>query len=65
MPSTPPLVSVIGSIEAPLLAAWVRHYRLLGIERFLIAFHFPRTSRPGAARTPGRQPRAGHHLHRH
>ncbi|WP_411092781.1 hypothetical protein [Streptomyces sp. 049-1] len=41
MLSTPPLVSVIGPIEAPLLAAWVGHYRLLGIERFLIAFHFP------------------------
>ncbi|MEU7416833.1 glycosyltransferase family 2 protein [Streptomyces antibioticus] len=37
----PPLVSVIGPVEVPLLAAWVCHYRLLGIERFLIAFHFP------------------------
>lgn len=37
----PPLVAVIGPVEVPLLAAWVRHYRLLGIERFLIAFHFP------------------------
>ncbi|MDO0914136.1 glycosyltransferase family 2 protein [Streptomyces sp. DT2A-34] len=37
----PPLIAVIGPVEVPLLAAWVRHYRLLGIERFLIAFHFP------------------------
>ncbi|MFF9583180.1 glycosyltransferase family 2 protein [Streptomyces achromogenes] len=42
MPSVPPaLVAVIGSVEPPLLAAWVRYYRKLGIERFLIAFHFP------------------------
>ncbi|WP_078964144.1 glycosyltransferase family 2 protein [Streptomyces durhamensis] len=42
MLSTPPaLISVIGPVEPPLLAAWVRHYRKLGIERFLIAFHFP------------------------
>ncbi|MFJ9615656.1 hypothetical protein [Streptomyces noursei] len=42
MLSTPPaLISVIGPVEVPLLAAWVRHYRWLGIERFLIAFHFP------------------------
>ncbi|MEK8142725.1 glycosyltransferase family 2 protein [Streptomyces sp. M10(2022)] len=27
--------------RTPLLAAWVRHYRRLGVERFLIAFHFP------------------------
>jgi hypothetical protein len=42
MLSTPPaLIAVIGRIEPPLLAAWVRHYRWLGVERFLIAFHFP------------------------
>ncbi|MFF7898237.1 glycosyltransferase family 2 protein [Streptomyces sp. NPDC007920] len=42
MLSTPPaLISVIGPVEPPLLAAWVRHYRKLGIERFLISFHFP------------------------
>ncbi|MFH9658582.1 glycosyltransferase family 2 protein [Streptomyces sp. NPDC017248] len=42
MPSVPPaLVAVIGPVEPPLLAAWIRHYRKLGIERFLIAFHFP------------------------
>ncbi|MFI1013537.1 glycosyltransferase family 2 protein [Streptomyces sp. NPDC020965] len=42
MLSTPPaLIAVIGPVEPPLLTAWVRHYRRLGIERFLIAFHFP------------------------
>ncbi|MFF8646534.1 hypothetical protein [Streptomyces sp. NPDC015345] len=42
MLSTPPaLIAVVGPIEPPLLAAWVRHYRWLGVERFLIAFHFP------------------------
>ncbi|WP_435597700.1 glycosyltransferase family 2 protein [Streptomyces anulatus] len=37
----PPLIAVVGPVEPPLLAAWVRHYRWLGVERFLIAFHFP------------------------
>ncbi|MDX3590808.1 hypothetical protein PV749_06695 [Streptomyces sp. ID03-2B] len=37
----PPLIAVVGPVEPSLLAAWVRHYRWLGIERFLIAFHFP------------------------
>ncbi|WP_275462326.1 glycosyltransferase family 2 protein [Streptomyces noursei] len=37
----PPLIAVVGPVETPLLAAWVAHYRHLGIERFLIAFHFP------------------------
>jgi hypothetical protein len=37
----PALIAVVGPVEPPLLAAWVRHYRWLGIERFLIAFHFP------------------------
>ncbi|MFF1484568.1 glycosyltransferase family 2 protein [Streptomyces sp. NPDC058319] len=42
MQSVPPaLVAVIGPVEPPLLAAWIRHYRKLGIERFVIAFHFP------------------------
>ncbi|MEU2226428.1 hypothetical protein [Streptomyces sp. NPDC018347] len=42
MLSTPPsLIAVVGPVEPPLLAAWVRHYRWLGVERFLIAFHFP------------------------
>ncbi|MEV0599858.1 glycosyltransferase family 2 protein [Streptomyces sp. NPDC050315] len=42
MLSAPPsLIAVIGPVEPPLLAAWIRHYRRLGIERFLIAFHFP------------------------
>ncbi|MFB7745640.1 glycosyltransferase family 2 protein [Streptomyces sp. NPDC056132] len=37
----PPLIAVIGPVEPPLLTAWVTHYRELGIERFLLAFHFP------------------------
>ncbi|MFH8585920.1 glycosyltransferase family 2 protein [Streptomyces celluloflavus] len=42
MLSTPPaLIAVIGPVEPPLLTAWVRHYQRLGIERILIAFHFP------------------------
>ncbi|MFH8990843.1 glycosyltransferase family 2 protein [Streptomyces sp. NPDC017940] len=42
MLTTPPaLIAVIGPVEPSLLAAWVCHYRRLGIERFLIAFHFP------------------------
>lgn len=42
MPSTrPTLIAVVGPVEPPLLAAWVRHYQHLGVERFLIAFHFP------------------------
>jgi hypothetical protein len=42
MLSTPPaLIAVVGPVEPALLAAWVHHYRGLGIDRFLIAFHFP------------------------
>ena len=42
MPSPPPaLIAGVGPVEPPLLAAWVRHYRWLGVERFLIAFHLP------------------------
>ncbi len=37
----PPLIAVIGPVESPLLTAWVAHYRELGIERFLLVFHFP------------------------
>ncbi|MFD7501421.1 glycosyltransferase family 2 protein [Streptomyces sp. NPDC059850] len=37
----PPLIAVVGPVEPPLLTAWVHHYRSLGVERFLIAFHFP------------------------
>ncbi|MGW0122950.1 glycosyltransferase family 2 protein [Streptomyces sp. NPDC003327] len=37
----PILVAVIGAVEPALLAAWTAHYRRLGIERFLLAFHFP------------------------
>lgn len=42
MPSvSPALIAVVGPVEPPMLAAWVRHYRWLGVERFLLAFHFP------------------------
>ncbi|MGV9315542.1 glycosyltransferase family 2 protein [Streptomyces sp. NPDC003691] len=42
MLSTPPaLIAVVGPVEPSLFEAWVHHYRKLGIERFLIAFHFP------------------------
>ncbi|MFE9888924.1 glycosyltransferase family 2 protein [Streptomyces scopuliridis] len=37
----PTLIAVIGPVEPPLLTAWIGHYRLLGVERFLLAFHFP------------------------
>ncbi|MFG3384209.1 glycosyltransferase family 2 protein [Streptomyces sp. NPDC047999] len=37
----PTLVAVIGPVEPALLAAWTAHYREFGIERFLLAFHFP------------------------
>lgn len=37
----PTLVAVIGPVEPALLAAWTTHYRQMGIERFLLAFHFP------------------------
>jgi hypothetical protein len=36
-----PLVAVVGPVEPPLLREFVLHYRRLGIERLLIAFHFP------------------------
>jgi hypothetical protein len=39
--ASPALIAVVGPVEPPLLAAWIHHYRWLGIERFLIAFHFP------------------------
>ncbi|MFC7811408.1 glycosyltransferase family 2 protein [Streptomyces olivaceus] len=39
--SPPALIAVIGPIEPPLLTAWVGHYQQLGVERFLLAFHFP------------------------
>ncbi|KUH36531.1 hypothetical protein ATE80_23180 [Streptomyces kanasensis] len=35
------MVAVVGPVEPALLAAWTAHYRRLGIERFLLAFHFP------------------------
>ncbi|MFF6786840.1 glycosyltransferase family 2 protein [Streptomyces sp. NPDC012510] len=41
MPVPPSLIAVIGPVEPALLAAWVTHYRAIGIERFLLAFHFP------------------------
>ncbi|WP_406358495.1 hypothetical protein [Streptomyces sp. NBC_00658] len=41
MPPSPPLIAVIGPVEPALLTAWVHHYRSLGVEQFLLAFHFP------------------------
>lgn len=43
---TPPVIAVIGPIEPALLTAWSRHYRRIGVERFLIAFHFPDRTHP-------------------
>jgi hypothetical protein len=39
--TAPALVAVIGPVEPALLAAWISHYRGLGVERFVVAFHFP------------------------
>jgi hypothetical protein len=41
MMAAPALIAVIGPVEPALLTAWVGHYRVLGIERFHVAFHFP------------------------
>ncbi|MEV8335065.1 glycosyltransferase family 2 protein [Streptomyces niveus] len=38
---TPTLIAVIGPVEPALFTAWIGHYRRLGVERFLLAFHFP------------------------
>ncbi|MEV8389157.1 MULTISPECIES: glycosyltransferase family 2 protein [unclassified Streptomyces] len=38
---TPTLIAVVGPVEPALLTAWIGHYRWLGVERFLLAFHFP------------------------
>jgi hypothetical protein len=35
-----PLIAVIGPVEPALLTEFVRHYRALGREQFLFAFHF-------------------------
>ncbi|MGH3712921.1 MAG: glycosyltransferase family 2 protein [Micromonosporaceae bacterium] len=37
----PPLIAVVGPVESALLAAFVDHYQGLGVNRFLLAFHFP------------------------
>jgi hypothetical protein len=37
----PPLIAVVGPVEPELLEAFAAHYRRLGVERFLLAFHFP------------------------
>lgn len=37
----PSLVSIIGPVEPALLAAFVEHYRGVGIESFVLGFHFP------------------------
>jgi hypothetical protein len=36
----PPLIAVIGPVEPALLEAFVGHYRTLGVEKFLLGFHF-------------------------
>ncbi|MFD8915107.1 glycosyltransferase family 2 protein [Streptomyces sp. NPDC059575] len=36
----PSLIAVAGPVEPELLAAWVGHYRELGVTRFHLAFHF-------------------------
>src|SRR5690606_12917774 len=38
---TPPVIAVIEPVEPALLTAWTNHYRRIGVDRFLIAFHFP------------------------
>ncbi|MCC3316696.1 hypothetical protein A5780_30325 [Nocardia sp. 852002-20019_SCH5090214] len=43
---TPPVIAVIGPVEPGLLTAWTSHYRGIGVERFLIAFHFPEQVHP-------------------
>lgn len=37
----PTLIAVVGPVEPALLTAWIGHYRRLGVERFLLTFHFP------------------------
>ncbi|WP_239342003.1 glycosyltransferase family 2 protein [Frankia sp. CiP3] len=41
MNRSPALVAVVGPVEPALLNAFVEHYRGFGIDRFLLAFHFP------------------------
>lgn len=41
MPAMPTLVALIGPVEPELFDTWTRHYRALGIERFVLGFHFP------------------------
>jgi hypothetical protein len=43
----PPLISVIGPVETPLLHAWVDHYRTLGVRDFHLALHLPEHAPPG------------------
>ena len=37
----PPLISTVGPVEPALLDAFITHYQQLGVERFLLALHFP------------------------
>lgn len=37
----PTLIAVIGPVEPPLLREFVLHYAGLGLERFMLGFHFP------------------------
>lgn len=37
----PTLIAVVGPVEASLLHEFVLHYSKLGVERFMLSFHFP------------------------
>lgn len=37
----PALIAVIGPVDPALFAAWVSHYRSLGVRRFQVGFRFP------------------------
>lgn len=39
--ATPTLIAVIGPVDPALFAAWVSHYRVLGVTRFQVGFRFP------------------------
>lgn len=43
----PPLISTVGPVEPELLDAFISHYQALGIDRFLIALHFPEATDQG------------------
>ena len=43
------LIAVVGPVEPDLLTAFVVHYRLLGVTRFLLAYHLPTGTDPDRA----------------